>query len=236
MNGKLYVYALPYEDALKNGEEETYWESYHRNIECAEAIRKAIDENYDGRRLNADCVRTVVDRFGYDRTCFVTANTLCQLMHDRRISRDNKAWAAQWDLLPDGDSWNDKRFDYVVTADKGLLDIFARLVRKQQETGIFTKEECDNLNTGSLEGRLLVLKPNAVRGETPIGYQLFYCTEETGDGIQGVFPLDKSEWIFPRTSFLGELRQECMSAWIMEWLEEFGQQEQQQENGMQMEI
>ena len=32
MNGKLYVYALPYEDALKNGEEETYWESYHRNI------------------------------------------------------------------------------------------------------------------------------------------------------------------------------------------------------------
>ena len=123
MNGKLYVYALPYEDALKNGEEETYWESYHRNIECAEAIRKAIDENYDGRRLNADCVRTVVDRFGYDRTRFVIANTLCQLMHDRRISRDNKAWAAQWDLLPDGDSWNDKRFDYVVTADKGLLDI-----------------------------------------------------------------------------------------------------------------
>jgi len=76
MNGKLYVYALPYEDALKNGEEETYWESYHRNIECAEAIRKAIDENYDGRRLNADCVRTVVDRFGYDRTRFVIANTL----------------------------------------------------------------------------------------------------------------------------------------------------------------
>ena len=25
MNGKLYVYALPYEDALKNVEEETYW-------------------------------------------------------------------------------------------------------------------------------------------------------------------------------------------------------------------
>ena len=74
MNGKIYVCRLSRNQAAELGMEETYWESYRQNEECAKAIEKAIAENYDGQRLKAGCAKEVIDRFGYERVDFVLAH------------------------------------------------------------------------------------------------------------------------------------------------------------------
>ncbi len=79
---KKYVYPYSLLEAKRNGELEQYRESFRENVRCANAIKEAINQNFDGMHLNHDVAKPVITEFGYDRVNFVLANTLQQLEHD----------------------------------------------------------------------------------------------------------------------------------------------------------
>lgn len=90
---KRYVYPYSLNEAKRNGELEQYQESLRENNRCADFIEDTINANFDGYHLGHDVAKMAIAEFGYDRVNFVLANTLQQLDHDGRFSRDNKEWA-----------------------------------------------------------------------------------------------------------------------------------------------
>ncbi len=89
-----------------------------------------------------------------------------------------------------------------------------------------------------MEGRLLLLDIARVRDRYPTaGWQMFYCTEDTGDEVVGVFLKDNSMACFQRGDFLGELKPECVPAWVPDALEDMGcSTGQLQDMGMKMDF
>ena len=122
MNGKIYVCRLSRNKAAEIGMEETDWESYRQNEECAGAIKKAINENYDGRKLKEGCAKEVIDRFGYERVNFVLAQNIRHMMHDGRISRRSKEWA-EGISAPVSTGFKE---NWLIQIHPGLLDLFSR--------------------------------------------------------------------------------------------------------------
>lgn len=178
-SGKVYAYPLPYREALENGEESAYWESYRRNIECAEAVKDAIDKNYDGCSLKAGCANKVISRFGSDRLDFGLAYNIRQLSYDDRISRENKTWA-QGVPIPQEEDAN-RQPGYSIPVHAGLLNLFTSMARREQEQGFFPEEQCCGLDGRNCGNRLLVLKKELVQGRHPAAdWQLFYCMEDNG--------------------------------------------------------
>ena len=92
----LYPFSL--KEAVSLGEKALWRESYLENCDCARAIERAIDEHYDGMRLNS-CAKEVIDRYGFDRVNFALANTLRQSIDDGRYSEDNKKWAQRFSVM-----------------------------------------------------------------------------------------------------------------------------------------
>lgn len=92
----LYLYSL--KEAAEWDEKDEWRESYLENCDCARAIERAIDEHYDGQRLNP-CAQEVIDRYGFDRVNFVLAATVRQGTHDGRYSEDNKNWARRFSVM-----------------------------------------------------------------------------------------------------------------------------------------
>lgn len=93
----LYLYSL--KEAAEWDEKDEWRESYLENCDCARAIERAIDEHYDGQRLNP-CAQEVIDRYGFDRVNFVLAATVLQGTHDGRYSEDNKKWSRRFSVIP----------------------------------------------------------------------------------------------------------------------------------------
>ena len=85
----LYLYSL--KEAAEWDEKDEWRESYLENCDCARAIERAIDEHYDGMRLNP-CAKEIIVRYGFERVNFVLASTLRQSIEDGRYSEDNKKW------------------------------------------------------------------------------------------------------------------------------------------------
>ena len=83
----LYLYSL--KEAAEWNEKDEWRESYLENCDCARAIERAIDEHYDGQRLNS-CAQEIIDRYGFDRVNFVLAATVRQGTHDGRYSETTK--------------------------------------------------------------------------------------------------------------------------------------------------
>lgn len=92
----LYPFSL--KEAVSLGEKDLWRESYLENCDCARAIERAIDEHYDGMRLDP-CAKEVIDRYGFDRVNFVLAATVRQGTHDGRYSEDNKNWARRFSVM-----------------------------------------------------------------------------------------------------------------------------------------
>ena len=89
------TYPYPYSaaEARKRNELSLWRESYKANIACRNAIEDAIRQNFDGMNLQTDCLKAVLDEYGYKRTAWVLANTLHELKWDGRFSYANKHWA-----------------------------------------------------------------------------------------------------------------------------------------------
>lgn len=130
------VYTASAAHAKNHNEYDLYLSSYETNIICRNAIEEAIAENYNDNRFDsASAVKSVVVRFGLERTKFVIAATIQDKDWDGRISDENKQWAYSIEIPQDDTSWGTKRYrHYVVNiAHPGLVNLFANRLRKELE-------------------------------------------------------------------------------------------------------
>ena len=135
------TYPYPYSaaEARKRNELSLWRESHKANIACRNAIEDAIRQNFDGMNLQTDCLKTVLDEYGFKRTAWVLANTLHELKWDGRFSYANKHWAEKiyipTDLIHNS--------DFVVRSHPAVLDGFVSFYRKAvQALNLFGAEHC----------------------------------------------------------------------------------------------
>lgn len=231
----MYIYPYSLEYAIKYNERDLWRESYHANCDCARAIERAINENYDGSRLADDCEKVVLGEYGTDRVNWVLANTIHEKEQDGRISRGNKEWAKGFHIPQDT-----TQYQFVVNSHPGLLNIFVNEVRRDwQALGLFDKNHCTGKNE-DYTGKVLVLKPTILKDEykTP-DFQLFLaeggfgCSPTArGRKVYGRFLKDGEETHYDRQDFLGVLKDEHLPEWVREKLAQL--QEQTQANVPQM--
>ena len=96
-----YLYPYSAEYARQRGAESLWRASYLSNMDCKDAIRKAVWQHYDGAHLDGDCLAKVIQEFGYKRTAWVLANTIQQLEWGGQYSSENKEWASRIYIPPD---------------------------------------------------------------------------------------------------------------------------------------
>ena len=88
-----YLYPYSAEEARRRNELSLWRASHQANIACKQAIEENIRQNFDGMHLDDDCLRPVLEEFGYKRTAWVLSNTLREKNWDGRFSLVNKAWS-----------------------------------------------------------------------------------------------------------------------------------------------
>ena len=228
----MYIYPYSLEYAIKYNERGLWRESYQTNCDCARAIERAINENYDGSRLTDNCEKAVLGEYGIDRVNWVLANTIHEKEQDGRISHYNKEWAKGFHIPQDT-----TQYQFVVDSHPGLVNLFTDTVRQAwQELGLFDKRHCTGADE-DFEGRVLVLKPTILKDEykTP-DFQLFLaeggfgCSPTArGRKIYGQFLKDGEETNYERRDFLGVLKDEHLPDWAREKLAEKHEQTNEQE-------
>ena len=118
----------------ENNELDMFRASNAANKACAEAIEKAITENWDGSRLKEGCVQPIIEQFGEQRLMFVLANTLQLHATDKRFSRDNLAWAQMVQIEPvSTEEPAERRYSWDIHSHPVKLDDFAVQTRKAIE-------------------------------------------------------------------------------------------------------
>lgn len=128
------VYKATLEQAVEEGKADTYLDSRRLNIDCKNAIEKAISENYDGISLNpntANVVLNIVDIYGEQRVSFVLANTLHQLSKDGRFSERNKQWGKTIEIPENIRQGVDLNRDFIINSHPAVINVFIDLVRKE---------------------------------------------------------------------------------------------------------
>ena len=67
-----YLYPYSAEEACQRGEQSLWRASYLENIDCKDAIQKAVRQHYDGAHLDKECLTEVIQEFGYSdsRSCY----------------------------------------------------------------------------------------------------------------------------------------------------------------------
>ena len=136
------VYRHSAEYAIQHGEIEAYRDSFKANMDCRDAIEKAIGDNYRDNRLDSKNISVQLGQnFGMERVSYVLANTIRCKDHDGRISDGNKRWAATVPVVEDRSEWGDNRsLRFIVDrTNPGLVDLLVNQVRKdlakEQEAG-----------------------------------------------------------------------------------------------------
>lgn len=126
------IYYQSAQYARENGELEQYRESHRANIACKEAIQTAIANHYHDNWLDPAGAKEVTDKFGFQRTFLVLANTVRLKDWDQRFSRSNREWAGTVfvpeDKSPMGD---DRNAGFCVESHSTLVDGFISQTREQ---------------------------------------------------------------------------------------------------------
>ena len=227
----LYPYSV--KEAKKRGELALWRESYSANICCKGAIEQAIRRNFDGMHLNPDCVKPVLDEFGYKRTAFVLANTLQELSYDGRFSPANKTWSKGIYVPPD----KEHNPTFVVTSHPAVLDGFVDLYQKEyQALGLFGGQHCepDSYSQLDYEGKVLVLSADTLKESywTPqsqlwLAHDGFGCHPGAiGRSIRCTCLGDGGTTRWNRRDFDGVLKPEFLPRWAEQKLAELNRQQQ----------
>ena len=101
----IYKESLSY--ARDNGELDTFRQNKRLNVECGEAIDKAIRENSTPAKYgqyvdSMQAAKDVIAEYGAERVALVLASNINYHDWDGRLSNTNKAWAKEFDT-PDPD-------------------------------------------------------------------------------------------------------------------------------------
>ena len=137
------LYPNSFETALKNGNYDIglYMASCKENIRCAKDIEKAINKNFDGYKLGKGFEKDIIETYGFQRVNFVLAYNIQQKANDIRINTENKDWAKNINIEDDKFNSYDRRSEYLIDADVGLLNIFANRVIEEINTLKNTENE-----------------------------------------------------------------------------------------------
>lgn len=125
----VYQHTLTY--AMEHAEADDYLDSRRINIACKNAVEEAIDNHFDGMRLDSDVVEPVLEEYGQERLTYVLACTLQYKSWDGRFSRENKTWAESISVEENVNRGVDANTDYVVDSHPAVLDGFVNLARKK---------------------------------------------------------------------------------------------------------
>ena len=125
------VYKGTLEQAMGERDVDVYLDSRKLNLDCKKAIEEAIRENFDGLHLKQDAAKEVVERFGEERMNFVMANTIRELSHDGRFSRQNKDWAEHIEVPENVSRGRNLNLDYVIESHPAVLDGFIDMARAE---------------------------------------------------------------------------------------------------------
>lgn len=223
------IYPYSFEEAERNGEMDLYKQSHNENIACAQAIRKALEDNFDGYHLKPDIEQKIIEDFGFDRTMYVLANTIQHFDYDGRISRDNKEWADTI-YIPDNHlSGINRNIDFLID-NPGLVNIFTADIRdRYRKLNLWDETHCIPANSLDFENKIMILNPFGIKDEykTP-DYQLFYaqggfgCSPTArGRQVYGRFLADGEYTHFERSRFLGQLKPGLVPDWAKEKVREF---------------
>jgi len=242
---KNYVYPYSFQFAKGNQELSLYKESHKANVDCKNAIEKAISGNFDGLRLEKNTAEQVISQFGYDRVNFVLANSVQQKSHDGRFSRDNKEWAKLFFILPDKIQGFDKRLEFAVDSHPAVLDGFINQARRAyQALNLWEAKHCNDATGLNFEGKVMVLRATNLKDEykNPRD-QLVLCESgfgcsptASGRKVFGRFLSDGERCQYERSDFIGELKAEYLPDWAVEKRKEMGasNEESQSMGGMEM--
>ena len=136
-----YLYPYSAEEACRRGEQSLWRASYLENIDCKDAIQKAVRQHYDGAHLDKECLTGVLQEFGYKRTAWVLANTVQQLEWGGQYSSENKAWASQIYIPPD----KLHNLSFVVPTRSAVLDGVVDQYRTAYwALGLFGPDQCES--------------------------------------------------------------------------------------------
>lgn len=200
-------------------------ESHKANIECARAIEAAISKGYANNVLDANCAKSVIDEYGFNRVNYMLKNTLRQHMQDGRFSQSNKEWG-QNGYIPESNI----RPEYCINSHPAILNGFIDEAREEwNKLGLFDISRCVESDSPiNYEGKVLILNPNILKDEykTP-DYQLFRATagfgcdpSKIGRKVFGYFLYDDERTSFARNEFLGVIKDEYLPEWAVEKLKE----------------
>ena len=242
MTDRIGLYRYSREEARRNNEILMWRDSYKENVRCSRAVEEAVRENFDGMHLAKNSPKSVIDKFGYDRTFWVLANTLRYKHYDGRFSAENKQWAKDF-FVPE----DENNCYFVADSHPAVLDGFINQVRREfQGLGLFDRSHCcEDSSQMDYEGRVLVLKPEMLKDEykTPED-QLFYadaggfgCSPGArGRKVMGQFLKDGERTHYYRQDFIGVLSDENIPTWVAQKLEELNApaEPEQQDDGISM--
>ncbi len=125
------LYEHPLHHAQSFGMTEAYWKSEEQNIQCSKFMDSAISEFSKDNRLDDEAVRSIVDRFGVERTTFVLINSIrCQDCYDS-LSPENKTLTSGYFISADLDSGKDLREKFVAKSSPKLLNQFLSILRDE---------------------------------------------------------------------------------------------------------
>lgn len=216
----LYNYSL--NDARHLGEVDKWRESHWANVNCARAIEKAITENFNDNTLNTDCVKSIIDEYGFDRLNFILRYTLKNSQEDLRYSEANRKWGASL-YSPN----SNMRQEYYVNSHPALLNGFIDEARKVwNDMHLWNSSHCIDEAGLDYEDRILVISPSSLKDEykTPED-QLFKATggfgcspTAIGRTVYGFFIKDNEEACFGRSDFIGVMKDEFIPNWVKEKL------------------
>ena len=232
MNNDIYLYPYSAAKARERNELSFWRESHKMNIACRDAIENAIRQSFDGMNLRADCLKTVLDEYGYKRTAWLLANTLHELKWDGRFSPANKQWAERINIPTDPNH----NSDFVIRSHPAVLDGFINSYRKAvQALNLFGAEHCSGDRAEQdFIGKVLVLSLNALR-EQYWGqeHQLWYAQSgfgckphSSGRAIFATSLMDGETARWNREDFIGVLNDELLPEWAKPKLAELQAQEQ----------
>lgn len=156
------VYRQSFQEAVERGEVDQFHASRELNSDCAITIKEMLSKYYDYKTYCLDtaaAVKEVADKFGFERTIGVLANTIRHFDYDGRISRSNKEWACTIPSLGDGGG-------ILIHSSPGLIDLFADRVRHDYLLTQPLKVSEIYMEAGRIMSQFQGLhKPNSPNGE-----------------------------------------------------------------------
>ena len=221
MAERIPLYPLSRKESQRLGEHELWLDSYQENCACARSIELAIKDAYAANRLNAECARVIIKKYGFDRVNWVLAHTIQNGDNDTRFSKDQHSWAKEYNI-PYEDHYLQR--NYTVNLHPTLVATFTEHAQKLwKDLGLYDKSHCYDENAEQLDyaGKVVVIHPKCLTDErkTP-DEQLFLA--KNGDGCRpfvtckGVFGKHLKSGIsktYPRSDIIGVLKLELLPEW-----------------------